>query len=214
MLKSFKFYKRLFLLGFIFSILSLFISDYIVSSSTEKLIFETTESISHNKVGLVLGTSKYLKSGYQNVYYSYRIEATVKLYKANKIDFVLISGDNGNSEYDEPTAMKNDLIEKGIPESKLFLDYAGFRTFDSVIRANKVFGQSSFTIISQKFHIERAIFIAEKNNIKAIGFVASKVSANYGIRTRIREKFARVKLMLDIVFNTQPKFLGEKIEIK
>ena len=214
MFKTLKFYKRLFIYGFTSSILSLFISDYVVSSSTKDSIYETTNSIPYNKVGLILGTSKFLKSGYKNAYYSYRIEATVKLYQANKIDFVLISGDNSSVGYDETTAMKNDLIERGIPETKLFLDYAGFRTFDSVIRANKIFGQQKITIISQKFHIERALFIANQNNIDAVGFIASKVSARYGFKTKIREKFARVKLMLDIIFNTQPKFLGKKIEIK
>ena len=214
MFKKLKFYKRLILLTFCLAILSLVISNYLVTKTVQNKVYTSTDNIPSNNVGLVLGTSKYLKSGYTNAYYTYRINATAELYKANKINFVLVSGDNGNSEYDEPTAMKEDLIAKGIPSDKIFLDYAGFRTFDSVIRANKVFGQSKITVISQKFHIERAIFIANQNNIEAIGFVASKVSANYGFKTMVREKFARVKLMLDIIFNKQPKFLGEMIEIK
>jgi len=214
MFKTLKFYKRLFILFIILALLSILISDYAVSKAVQTKVYASVNKIPYNKVGLVLGTSKYLKSGYKNAYYSYRISATVKLYQAKKISFVLVSGDNGNSEYDEPTTMKEDLIKKGIPENKIFLDYAGFRTFDSVIRARKVFGQSKFTVISQKFHIERSIFIANQNNIQAIGFTASKVSASYGFKTMLREKLARVKLMLDILFNTQPKFLGKKIEIK
>ena len=214
MFKKLKFYKRSFILLFVLAGLSLMISNYAVTKTVQNKVYNSIEKIPSNNVGLVLGTSKYLKSGYINAYYTYRIDATVKLYKANKISFVLVSGDNGNSEYDEPTTMKEDLIEQGIPANKIFLDYAGFRTFDSVIRADKVFGQSKITVISQKFHIERAIFIANRNNIEAIGFVASNVSVNYGFKTMIREKFARVKLMLDIILNKQPKFLGTKIEIK
>ena len=83
-----------------------------------------------------------------------------------------------------------------------------------MVRSAKIFGQNSITIISQKFHVERALFIAKHNDIDAVGFVASKVSNKYGWKTKIREKFARVKLMLDIIFNTQPKFLGEQIVIE
>jgi SanA protein len=109
-------------------------------------------------VGLVLGTSQYLKNGYLNWYFKYRIEATVELYKKGKIDFILVSGDNSHKNYDEPTAFKNELIKRGIPADQIYLDYAGFRTLDSVVRAKEIFGQTSITIISQKFHNERAIY--------------------------------------------------------
>lgn len=214
LLKSKKFYKRLFVFTLIAPIISIFISDWIVISSVKDQVYNETNQIPYNKVGLVLGTSKYLVSGNNSTYYSYRINATYDLYQANKISFVLVSGDNGSIYYDEPTTMKNDLIAKGIPANKIFLDYAGFRTLDSVVRSSKVFGQSSITIISQKFHIERAIYIANHNNIDAVGYVASEVSAKYGLRTKIREKFARVKLMLDVLFDTQPKFLGDPIIIE
>ncbi|HLW39382.1 MAG TPA: hypothetical protein VKX31_03250, partial [Brumimicrobium sp.] len=94
------------------------------------------------------------------------------------------------------------------------MDYAGFRTLDSIIRAKKVFQQNRFTVISQQFHNERAIFIAEFNDIELVGFNASDVSRKKGMRTNIREYFARGKAVIDIVFNVQPKFLGEEIEIR
>jgi SanA protein len=213
LLKSKKFYKRLFLLLLITPVISIFISDWMVVSATTGEIYKSTKNIPHNKVGLVLGTSKHLTSGNINAYYQYRINAVHDLYKANKIDYVLVSGDNATIYYDEPTTMKNDLIAKGIPANKIYLDYAGFRTLDSVVRSQKVFGQSSITVISQKFHIERAIYIAQHNNIKAVGYVASEVSTKYGLKTKIREKFARVKLMLDLIFGTEPKFLGEPVNI-
>jgi SanA protein len=165
-------------------------------------------------VGLLLGTSKYLKNGRINQYWKNRIDATVELYKLKKIKFVIISGDNGKSTYDEPTDMKNELVKLGIPASVIFLDYAGFRTFDSMIRAQKIFSQQSFTVISQRFHNERAIYIGQHYGIEAIGYNAKDVSANKGFKTNLREIFARVKLFIDFAIDKQPKFLGEKVEIK
>ncbi len=213
LLTSKKFYFRFFIIFIIGSSISIFLSDYIVKSTTKQQIYANVNNIPYNKVGMVLGTSKYLKSGNQNAYYTYRINATVDLYKNGKIDYVLISGDNSTIYYDEPNTFKKDLIKKGIPANKIFLDYAGFRTLDSVVRAKKVFGQNKLTIISQKFHIERALYIANHKDIDAVGYEASKVNTKYGFRTLVREKFARVKLMIDLLFNVQPKFLGEPVKI-
>jgi len=176
-------------------------------------VFSELDLVPEQKVALLLGTSKFIKSGYENLYYRYRIEACVALYQSGKIKAVLISGDNSTSDYDEPTDMKNDLIAAGIPEQKIFLDYAGFRTLDSIIRAKEIFGQQAYIIVSQKFHTERAVFIARHNQIEAIGFNAKDVTARYGFKTKVREYFARVKVLLDVIFHVQPKFLGEKIII-
>jgi len=185
----------------------------IVSSANGKTYFDT-QKIPKNKVGLVLGTSKKLSSGHPNPYYNHRIEATVQLFKAAKIDFVLVSGDNGSRYYNEPTTFKKDLVNAGIPSEKIFLDYAGFRTLDSMVRANAVFGLENVTVISQKFHNERAIYLAERKGLNAIGFNAKDVSGQNGLKVRIREYFARVKVFVDLIANTQPKFFGEKVEIK
>ena len=201
------------LIGLIISAL-VFTANYSIVKNAEDKTFSSIQNIGYNKVGLVLGTSKMLKSGYINLYFKYRVEATVDLYKNGKIDYVLVSGDNGNTNYDEPTDFKDELIKKGIPEDKIFLDYAGFRTLDSVVRAKEIFGQSSITIISQKFHNERAIYLAEKNDITAIGYNAKDLQNKYGWKTRVREYFARTKAFLDILIGVKPKFLGEKIEIK
>ncbi|WBX75338.1 YdcF family protein [Tenacibaculum ovolyticum] len=189
-------------------------SNYSVENNAQNKTYSDSSKIKKNKVGLVLGTAKTLKNGRINLYFKYRINATVELYKKNKIDFVLISGDNGNKNYDEPTDFKNELIKKGIPENKIFLDYAGFRTLDSVVRSKEIFGQENITIISQKFHNERAIYLAENNGINAIGFNARDVSGKYGLRVKVREYLARTKVFVDILFRVKPKFLGKKIEIK
>ena len=110
--------------------------------------------------------------------------------------------------------IKKDLIAGGIPPEKIFLDYAGFRTLDSMVRAKEVFGLERVTVISQKFHNERAIYLAEKKGLTAIGFNANDVSGNSGIKIQLREYLARVKVFVDLIFNTQPKFFGEKIKIE
>lgn len=196
--------------------LTLFVlfANYSIGKSAESKVFSDTNLIEKNKVGLVLGTAKHIKSGRLNLYFKYRIEATVKLYESRKIEFVLVSGDNGNEQYDEPTDFKEELVKRGIPAEKIYLDYAGFRTLDSVVRAKEIFGQEKITIISQQFHNERAIFLAQKKGLNAIGFNAQDVSGRYGLKVRIREYLARTKVFIDIILGVKPKFLGDKIEIK
>ena len=156
--------KWFLLLGLILISLVTWIANRSIEKVTKDLVYKDVNSIPKNKVGLLLGTSKYLRSGELNQYFENRIQATVDLYNAKKIEFIVISGDNRKMSYNEPQDMKRELLLRGIPEERIFLDYAGFRTYDSVIRMNKIFGQSNFTIISQDFHNRRAIFIAMKIN--------------------------------------------------
>ena len=188
--------------------------NYHINDSTKSLLYSDTTLVPFNKTGVLLGTSKYVKRGRINEFWQNRIEAASALYKSGKIKYLIISGDNSKAYYDEPTEMKKELVKSGIPDSVIFRDYAGFRTFDSMIRAYKIFGQTSFTVISQEFHNQRAVFIARHYGINAIGYNAKDVSAYYGFKTKVRELLARVKLYLDLMFDKQPKFLGEKIEIK
>jgi len=109
--------------------------------------------------------------------------------------------------------MKLELMKAGIPENKIFEDFAGFRTLDSVVRAKEIFGQNSFIIISQRFHNERAVFLAKQNGIDAFGYNAKDVNKNAGFKTNVREKFARVKVFWDFMFGVEPKFGGKKIII-
>ena len=199
---------------FLLVLLSIPLANYCVNKKTEGKLYNTVMEVPYNKVGLVLGTAKYLQGGSVNLYYTYRISATLQLYKAGKISFVLVSGDNGSKDYDEPTVFKEDLIKGGIPSGRIYLDYAGFRTLDSMIRAKVVFGQSAITVISQEFHNQRAVFIADYIGVDAIGFNAENVSSRYGFKTNMREELARVKVFIDLIFDVKPKFLGSKIEIK
>lgn len=201
-------------ISIVIGLVAILMSNIWVTQNAQNNTFTDVAKIEKNKVGLLLGTSKWLMNGRDNLYYTYRINAAVDLYKSGKIEFLLISGDNSTSKYNEPTMMKEDLIKRGIPKEKIYLDYAGFRTLDSVVRAKEIFGQDHLTIISQPFHNERAIFIAENKGIEAIGFNAKDVSRRYGVKVQVREKLARVKMLLDLLFGVQPKFLGEKIVIE
>jgi len=212
-MRKIKFLLYFILLFLIISIPAIYFSNKIITESAGGKLFERTEQIPYNRVGLLLGTAKFLKHGHENPYYKYRIVATVDLYRSGKIRYIIISGDNSRKTYNEPGMMKADLVEQGIDSTKIYLDYAGFRTFDSMVRLKEVFGQDSVTIISQQFHNERALYIANREGIKAIAFNARDVSKQMGLRTQIREKFARVKVFVDYFLGKEPKFLGPKIII-
>lgn len=208
--------KKLFL-SFIFIVVVAMLTTYfcnkaIVDSASGKL-YSDSKSIPYNKVGLLLGTSKYMKSGSVNPYYAFRIEAAVKLIKDSRVKYIIVSGDNGHVEYNEPEQMRSDLMKEGIDSSRIFLDYAGFRTFDSMIRLKEIFNQDSVTIISQQFHNERAIYTASRLGIMSIGFNATDVNTMQGLKTQIREKLARVKVFLDFLLGKKSKFLGSKVNI-
>lgn len=202
------------LLGVLAISVILFSCNRIIKKATKNRTYWSIQDIPKNRVGLVLGTSNKLVGGGSNPYYTNRIKATLELYNAGKIDYVLVSGDNGSQYYNEPNVFKIDLVKGGIPAERIFLDYAGFRTLDSMVRAKAIFGLDHVTIISQKFHNERAIYLAEKKGLHAIGFNADGISLNQGLKVQIREYFARVKVFIDLALNTQPKFFGDKIEIK
>ncbi|NOI68101.1 MULTISPECIES: ElyC/SanA/YdcF family protein [unclassified Vibrio] len=189
---------------------SLLFADRLISWGSEDKIFVQAENLPNYDVALVLGTSKYLGK-VLNDYYANRINAAISLYNEKKVEAFLLSGDNAHRSYNEPWTMKRDLLKAGVPEQAIFLDYAGFRTLDSIVRSKEIFDADEFIIITQKFHCERALFIAQHFNIHAVCLAVPGPQQHSGIKVRIREVFARVKALLDIyIFATQPKFLGPK----
>jgi SanA protein len=188
-------------------------ANYKISNDAKSYVFDNVNDVPAVETGLLLGTGKLLPNGYINLYFKYRIDAALELFKAGKIRYLIISGDNGRKDYNEPEDMKNELIKGGVPDSVIYLDFAGFRTFDSVIRAKKIFGQNKLISISQKFHNERMVYIARTNEIEAYGYNARDVNKSAGVRTNLREFFARAKVFLDMLINREPRFLGEKIKI-
>lgn len=184
-----------------------------VKEAAKDRLFSDFKQIPYRRVGLVLGTAKYLQEGLENPYYRYRINAAIQLIRQGRVKNLIVSGDNSRQDYNEPGQMRMDLMAAGVDSSRIYLDYAGFRTFDSMVRLKEVFSQDSVTVISQRFHNERALFIASLEGIDAIGFNAEDVASDIGYKVQIREKLARVKLFLDYAFGTQPKFLGPKVQI-
>lgn len=185
-----------------------------VEQAAQKRIYTEIDSIPYNKVALLLGTNPLNRWGRPNSYFTNRINTAAELYHAGKVDFIIASGDNHIRQYDEPTAMRDSLMAHGVPEDRIILDFAGFRTLDSVVRAKEVFGCDSLTIISQEDHNARALYLAESNGISAVA-ISAPLRAGRWVRTRLalREWLARDKMILDILFGKQPHFLGEKIEI-
>jgi SanA protein len=205
--------KRMLWVFAISLLMVVWISNRAVNRRADGKIYHTTEDIPHQRVGLLLGTAKYLVDGRTNLYYRYRIDAAVQLFVSGKIDYIIVSGDNSTPGYDEPTTMKRDLVARGIPLERIYLDYAGFRTLDSMVRSREIFGQQEITVISQRFHVERAIYIAHRKGIKAIGFCAGDVGGYPGFKNSMRERLARVKMILDLLFGKQPRFLGDPVTI-
>jgi len=167
------------------------------------------DSLKYNQVGLLLGTSRYAY-GHPNLYFVNRINAAAELYRAGKVKSILISGDNSMASYNEPQDMKEALVAAGVNAEDIYLDYAGFSTLDSVVRASKVFNIKSLTVISQQFHCERAIYIARAHGINAVGYAAKDVSGALATRVKFREYLARAKAVMDIaIIGTEPKYYGD-----
>jgi len=194
-------------------VLFMFLCNYAVVKSTKSKIYTNMAQLPVNDIGLVLRTSKYTIGGI-NLYYKYRIEAAAELYFNGKIKHIIVSGDNHVNGYNEPEQMKQSLVKLGVPVEKITCDYAGLRTLDSMVRLKKIFMTNKATIISQKFHLQRAIFIADHYKIDAIGYCSKDVGVKYNKTTSIREFLARSKAVLDLyILKTQPKHLGAEIKI-
>ncbi len=196
------------------ALLTVLYCNWRVQHDTAPYTFTQAARVPYNRVGLVLGTSNRLRNGSPNPFFNYRIAAAVSLYRNRKVDYLVVSGDNSRKEYNEPEMMKTALVKQGVPSNRIYMDYAGLRTLDSVVRCQKIFGQARFTIISQAFHNQRALFIAQYYGLHAVGFNAQDVTGRNGLKVQLREMLARVKVFLDLyLLDKQPKYLGEEVKI-
>lgn len=191
--------SRLIAIGVVYVLLLIAICHYIVVWEASGKTYDKVEDIPHNKVGLLLATSPITPGGAHNFYFENRIKAADELYKAGKIDFIIASGGDYRQSQkngcEEPGAIRDSLVAQGIPENRIILDYEGTTTRNSIYKARQTFELDSVTLISQKFHNERAIFLAERCNIKAVGYNAapSPIRRNR-IKNTLREYLARVKM--------------------
>ncbi len=172
-----------------------------VKSAAKGRLYDDVNEIPHREVGLLLGTSPLGRSGRPNQFYLRRLDATVALYNAGKIDRIIISGARRGDDYDEPAEMRNDLVKRGLPDTIFVLDGEGHRTISSIVRAKEVLAEDSVTIISQEFHNERALFLAKHNGVDAIAFNAANTSSRrWRLMMVLRESLARVKAVAEVVF--------------
>jgi SanA protein len=191
-----------------------FLADRAITQRHRSQCYKRVDDIPRHRAALLLGTGKWLRSGGENPMYRFRIDAAARLWHAGKADYILASGDNGSRDYDEPTQMTADLVDRGVPFDAIYRDYAGFRTLDSVVRARKVFGLTDCIVVSQPFHNDRALYLASAAGIRAIGYDASDVPVRHALKTHVREKFARLAAVVDVhVLRRGPRFLGPTIEI-
>ncbi|MDX1445390.1 vancomycin high temperature exclusion protein [Lishizhenia sp.] len=183
-----------------------------INAQNKNFYFSKSLSGTEYTTAVLLGCGKRGKTGL-NPYYLYRVNAAAELYQKGKIKRILISGDNGRTEYSEPEDMRDDLIARGVPACAITLDYAGFRTFDSMYRAKEIFKLDKFLIISQNFHNERALFLANAMGIDAIAYNCKDLKANKSKFSfiNVREYLARTKAFIDcyLIFK-RPKFLGKE----
>lgn len=180
-----------------------------VSAVAAPFVSAAVSDLPEVRVGLVLGCSAKLADGRTNLFFARRIAAASELFRAGRVQFLLLSGDNSRADYDEPSEMRRALIRAGVPASRLVLDYAGFRTLDSVLRAKQVFGLAEVIVVSQHFHNERAVYLARAHGLRAFGFDAQAVGGAEGARMALREAASRVFAVLDVnVFHTKPRFDG------
>ncbi len=177
--------------------------------------YSNVDSIPHNRVGLLLATSPITPDGDRNFYFDNRIKAAAELYKAGKIDVIIASG--GDYTYsqkngcDEPRAIRDSLIKYGVSPYRIELDYEGTRTSNSIAKLKVAYGVDSVTIISQKYHNERAIYLSDKYGIRAIGYNAKPSPIRRKrIKNSIRESFARPKMFLDFILGVKPSIKEEE----
>lgn len=185
--------------------------NLLVKSQTDPVIFSKEKDTPGTKVAIIFGAginnnkpSKYLKD---------RLDAGIELYKNNKIDKILLSGDNGSDAHDELTVMKLYCYEHGVDTNKIYLDYAGFDSYSTLYRSKYIFKVDTAILVSQKYHLNRCINIGNKLGVKSYGFAADQGTYQGYNYASFREYFAVVKSTIDILIGRKPHFLGKTVDI-
>ncbi len=208
--------KKLFWWGLGLFVLTVLLCNRWVINSTDAYLYTSFTLLPENEVGIVLGTSSYTRNGEPNPQFYARVAAAAQLYEIGKIKHIIVSGANPDSTYNEPRRMWQELTKAGVPAKDITMDFAGFRTLDSMARAGQVFGLERCTIITQRYHAYRAVFLGKKMGVRVAAYLAPIAPGHdLGRRNPPREVFARVKAVLDLfVLQTKPKFLGQRQPIE
>lgn len=210
-LLAFRILRYLVLAALLVLILTSYLS-YHIKNETEQYIYDDNTKIPQTYTALVLGAS--VKSnGELSTMLRDRVESALLLYHSGKISRFLVSGDNRTTNYNEPVAMKKYLQERGVPEEDIFMDFAGFDTYDSVYRASYIFEVDNAIVVSQRFHLPRAIYIARSMGLNFYGYNGDRREYDLESRNRFREVAANVKAWLELLIDKEPHFKGDKIPI-
>lgn len=203
--------RYLILLGLLGLLLTTYLA-YHINKETEAYIYDRVEELPSTYTALVLGASV-RRNGELSTMLRDRVESALLLYNKGKIKRFLVSGDNRTTNYNEPVAMKKYLLERGVPEEDIFMDFAGFDTYDSVYRASYIFEVDSAIVVSQRFHLPRAVYIARSMDLNFYGYNGDRREYELESRNRFREVAANVKAWIELLINKEPHFKGDKIPI-
>ena len=190
----------------------------VIEATAGPHIYTSLDALRPAKAGLVLGASRLVRNHVGNPFFRNRIAAAVALFKAGKVEYLIVSGNQAKGGrpqggYDEPADLRGALIAEGVPAARIYRDYAGFRTLDSIVRAKEIFGQDRVIVVSQPFHLARALFLARGRRLDDDGFAAADVPLRFGVRTYLREIAARVAAILDLMLGTEPRYLGAPVKL-
>lgn len=187
--------------------------DWWIDQAAAPYTTDRIDAVPPADVALVLGTAPRVAGQRRNLYFEYRLDAAAELQKAGKVKYLLVSGDNREHDYDEPTAMRDGLIARGVPADAIYRDSAGIRTLDSVLRARDVFAQSRYVVVSQGFHNHRAIWLARQNGIEAYGFDARDVPFENAPQVWLRQYLSAGRAVYDVLAGSTAPHDGPRIEI-
>lgn len=196
-------------------VISVVMINIIIVKKSEKMIYENIADLPEKQAVIVLGA--YVRGESLSPVLHDRVESGVEIYSANKAPKILLSGDHGRTDYDEVNGMRKYIIEThpNVNLEDIFMDHAGFDTYDTMYRAKEVFGVESAIIVTQDFHINRAVYIANALGIDVVGYSVSeeKYPERVRLKWQSREYLSRVKAFGDIILNSKSKYLGENIPI-
>jgi SanA protein len=189
-----------------------------IEASARGHIYEQSADVPPAKAGVVLGSSRLVRNYVANPFFHYRIDAAAALYKAGKVEYLIVSGNQARGGrprggYDEPADMRDALIAAGVPAERIYRDYAGFRTLDSILRAKEIFGQDRVIVVSQHFHLARALFLARWHGLDDDGFEAEDVPLRYSLLTQLREIGARLKAVFDVLRGQEARYGGKSVQL-
>ena len=204
--------KKILRIVLLFILIIAIINLYIIISTKNKIL--KIDNIDSDNIDCIVVLGAGIRQGGPSPMLEDRLLTAIELYDKKIAPKILVSGDHEYSDYDEVNVMKNYLIEKGIPSEDIFMDHAGLSTYDSIYRTKKIFKADKVVIVTQKYHLYRALYVAKSINLKSYGVSASKQSYAFQIKRDIREIAARVKDFFKCLFSPEPTYLGEVIPIK